>query len=110
MNTLTTNPVTEIVANIDRAISNVWAKVKDERKVRYVWNITIDFEEITVEFLDGNEMEIDTVLFLDWYNELREGHYRVDVDSICARVHPEEIMSYLNLVKNINVASAEIQD
>lgn len=110
MNTLTINPVAEVIANIDSAIASAWTKAKAQRKVKYVWNIIKDFEEITIEFLDGSEMEIDTLEFLEWYNETRDGYYRVDVESIFSRVPLDDIMSYLNLVKNINVEWAEVQD
>jgi hypothetical protein len=69
--------------------------------VRLVENVIIDFEEITIDFVDG-QMEIDSIEFLDTWNAWDEQMDPVDIDSICTRINEDDVLMYLNLEKNIN--------
>lgn len=95
------NVATQIVQMFDNARATAWDRVQESRKVRLVENIIIDFEEITIDFVDG-QMEIDSVEFLDIWNRWDENMAPVDIDSICNRIHEDDVLMYLNLEKNIN--------
>lgn len=95
------NVAAQIVQMFDTASANAWQRARQQRRIRLVERITIDFEEITIEFTDGT-LQIDSIKFLDTWNEWGENMEPIHIDSICTRIIEDDVLMYLNLEKNIN--------
>ena len=73
-----------------------------QMKTNYVRNYWVDLDYISVEFLDGDEYEIDMQSFISFYNEFNDGiKPELTEDDIQRRFVVDEICRYLEVVERI---------
>lgn len=90
---------TEIENVMDQAVANATAKVRKANRERWVTEVLVDYEQITIIVHDG-EIKFDTIEYLNWWNSY--ANQPIKLDEIERRVHPDDVLMFGRFEKGIN--------